>query len=191
MIDDNVTKWLKSGTQSEVTMHVKNAIASIDGDGLQYVLNMMKYLKDGHHKADASNFKTLFRKRTAEEIILSDEIVGCSDYAVAFCALARGKGIPTIFVEMPEKSWVESDDTQRFANHDFCKIYINNTWYWVDPTRGNIGTQGPHNVGGDKEYVLFAEGLDSWDLGLKDWDSYTKKYLKFRDVWKSTNRVLI
>lgn len=180
-------KWLESGSQTKITPEIMEVVSSIEGTGLRYLLGLMKYLKGDYHMADKNKFINLFRKRTAKEIIASNEVAGCSDYAVLFCALSRGKKIPTIYVEMPEKNWLESNDIRTFANHVFCRVCVNDVWYWVDPTRGNIGIVGPYNVGGDKEYVLFAEGLDSWDLGLKDWNSYTKKYLEFRKKWKRLN----
>ena len=177
--------WLRSGHQTIITSKIREAVSSINGEGFQYLLNVMKHLKSEYHMIDKDKFMDLFRKRTAEEILVSGETVGCSDYAVLLCAFSRAKGIPAIFVEMIEESWLNSNDTKHYANHDFCKVYLNKSWYWVDPVRGNVGIIGPYNVGGDKEYVLFAESLDSWDLGIKDWESYTKKYLEFRKKWKN------
>ncbi len=88
-------------------------------------------------------------------------------------------------MELPYKEWLEKELDRNWTNHDLAKVFIDEKWFWVDPTRGNIGNS-PKEVGGDIEYVVLWEGFDSWDIGIRDWDSYKATYLQFREKWKAT-----
>jgi hypothetical protein len=188
-MEQDIKKWLGEGEQSIITAEIKKVATEVGGTGMQYVFNVLAWMKEniGEMSSAGEEWRKNFRNRTAGEILINGKASGCGDVAVLFCTLARTGGIPTIFSEHPYKEWLEKDLDGNWNNHVLAKVFVNNKWYWVDPTRGNVGVGGPKQVGGSVNYVLFAEGLDSWDIGIRDWDGYKKAYLVFREKWIKEN----
>lgn len=171
--------WLQEGPQTKITDNIVQIVNEIPGEKLAYVSNALEWMKANLKSiAGKPGWKDKFRTRTADEILTEKTTSGCGDIAVAFIALTRGKGIPSILLEMPFKSWLESDDIGSFSNHDIAKVFVNGKWYWVDPTKGIIGND--ISVAGNHDYVILAEALDSWEMGINSWESYKERYLEFR-----------
>jgi transglutaminase-like putative cysteine protease len=184
---ENIEKWLQEGNQTRITPEIKELANSIGGEKLEYIMNLLLWGKENISTFPKSEWKENFRNRSADEIIKSQKASGCGDRAVVFCALSRAKGIPTVYIELPYKDWLESDNDQTFVNHCMVKVRHGDRWYIADPTRGTIGVGGYRSVGESVDYVKLGEGLDSWDLGIKDWDSYREKYLEFRKKYQSSD----
>lgn len=47
-------------------------------------------------------------------------------------------------------------------------------WIWVDPIMAKIGTS-PDSCG----RIVYREGLDSWDIGIKDFESLNAAFSEF------------
>ena len=59
----------------------------------------------------------------------------------------------------------------------YAQVYdeLQDKWIWVDPMRRSINTPPSENR------VIFGEGLDSWDLGIEDYESLRRSFELFRD----------
>lgn len=124
------------------------------------------------------------RSRTADQIISSKCATGCTDWTLAFVALARAKGISATITETIKDQWaVESKQVGYLKcpkeGHFFSEIYtgssVNNGWEIADPTFGGFtvvknGFILRRNVGDcfgcGVKYRFFRRGLSSWDYGL-------------------------
>ncbi len=131
------------------------------------------------------------RGRTAHEIISSKCSTGCTDWTLAFVALARAKGISATVTETVSDRWVI--ESQRAGclklpkeGHFFSEIYTgirsNNGWEIADPTFGGFTTirngfvllRSPGDCFGCGIYHrFFRRGLSSWDYGLLNDTDFT------------------
>ena len=121
---------------------------------------------------------SIFRKRTADNIIIDGYASGCTDYALAFIALCRAKGIPSKYVEAIKCSWIEDERARTINGHIFAECLINDNWIQIDPQRGTIHTKTNYNG-----FEIFDEGLDSWDIGISDFDSLKEKFEDFKEKY--------
>jgi len=87
--------------------------------------------------------------------------------------LARAKDIPTKYVEVISKDYF-TDDPDKVRGHVFAECFIKDEWWGVDPMNGNLkfNTKYPN-------YVVYARGVDSWDLGIYDMKSIREKFSQF------------
>ncbi len=101
-----------------------------------------------------------------------------SDFALAYIAITRAKGIPTKYVEVISKDYF-SDDLDKVRGHVFAECYIKGEWWGVDPMAGclKFNTKYPN-------YVVYDKGLDSWDLGIYDLKSMREKFKPFALEYK-------
>jgi len=104
-----------------------------------------------------------FRKRTAEDIILSGETNGCGETGLVFIALAREAGIPCKYVETLQEKNIKEKPTI-VEGHIFTDIFVNGSWKQYDPLRGFVNKKGYWI--GDEEYIKIGEGLDFSTLQL-------------------------
>jgi hypothetical protein len=179
--DIEISKYLEAGKQTQITPKMENIAKRISGSTLektQKILGMMSQLR-----TEPSNSQ-IFRKRTADQIIKDRFVTGCTDNVVAFVAAERACGVPAKYVETVDKIWLENGG-ENITGHQYAQIYDaeNNQWIWVDPTFGRVNTPAP----GDEGRVIVAEGLDSWNLGMKDLGSMRKTLNAFRKDWIEKN----
>lgn len=167
-------KYLQEGNQTRITPEIAILAKNIEGstkEKIERILEIVNSLKKERFN------KEVFRRRTAAEILKSGYVTGCTDAALAFIILARAAGIPTKYVETINRSYLkeEKDDV---GGHIFAQSYYEerNEWGWVDPMLGTIG-EAPKRV-------IYKEGLDSWDIGIKDFESLKEAFEKFKMEWK-------
>ncbi len=187
--------YLLSGPQTEITQLVQsNADFITDGStDVQTVKNIMKKLHQikseqctedkkvalGYDFEKKSYPTSLLRSRTAHEIITNGCLTGCTDFAHAFVVLARAKNIPAVVTETVSEKWIAEmvkynqwDGAKK--GHFFAEVYLEdeNRWIVIDPAankltgRDNKGYY-PSGPGGNKKFLLFERGLDSWDYGVE------------------------
>jgi transglutaminase-like putative cysteine protease len=172
----DILKYLESGPQTEITPEIQKIAQSFKKEGIDLVFEILNWL----HKNLLRNQNTktdLLRKRTVAKIIKDGFITGCGDYALVFIALARSKKIPTICVESIKKKWLMEGDEHLIEGHVFAECYINKNWYIIDPEQAAIR-------GWYMNYVVFKKGLDSWDIGIKNFDDLKKQFLLFKKKYK-------
>ena len=173
--------YLLEGPQTEITNIVQNN-ANLISDGAtaeETVKNIMAWEHSvlSCTREEAQRYNK--RERTAHDIILSKCATGCTDYTIVFAALARAKGISATVTETVREKWVAEmvwnnlwDPSKE--GHFFSEVFLSekDVWVVVDPTANKLTGRDengyyPSGPGGDKRFMLFERGLDSWDYGIE------------------------
>ena len=181
--DNEIKKYLVSGTQTQVTPTIEKISSKILGTTLEKV---QKILDICPSVVESRNFnKKIFRKRTADQILKDGYITGCTDAALLFITFARASGIPAKYIETIDEEWLRNGGGS-ISGHIYSQIYDINQdkWIWVDPMRRKIGSS-------PEKRVIFQEGLDSWDIGITDFDSLKTKFEEFRKHWLLENSYIV
>ncbi|MCG2808986.1 MAG: transglutaminase-like domain-containing protein, partial [Candidatus Portnoybacteria bacterium] len=102
--------YLKDTKQIFITPGIRNIIREFDRKDIDLALEILEWIHNNFENINDNTEKKmkLFRKRTADEIIKSKKLTGCTDYAIVFIALARAKKIPTKYVEAIKKTWLDT-----------------------------------------------------------------------------------
>lgn len=176
-------EFLKAGKQTEITTKIMEIANSIEGSDFEFVIKLLKWLnKNVKYPAPNGIEKNdIFRSRTADQIISDGFATGCTDFTLAFIAVARAKGIPTKYIEVISKDYF-IDAPDKVRGHVFAESFIKNDWWGVDPMNGflKFNTKYPN-------YVVYAKGLDSWDLGIYDMKSIREKFKQFAIEYNNKN----
>ncbi|MFC1700600.1 transglutaminase-like domain-containing protein [Patescibacteria group bacterium] len=176
-MNKSISKYLKSGSQTEITPDIQKIAESFTKQGLDLILEILQWIHP-YFEHQSSDKKNIFRKRTADEIIKSKMVTGCTDYALVFIALARAKGIPTKYIETIRRRWLDIGKEDQIEGHIFAECFINNNWYIVDPQE--------HTIRIDYlRFEIYKKGLDSWDIGIHNFDELKEQFLKFKRERKS------
>jgi len=179
-----IKKYLNDGLQTEITPLVRRIARTFRSKDLYLILEVLSWLKEASFKYESSSEKKkkIFRKRTALEIIESGIVSGCTDFALVFISLMRAKGVPTKYIEGIRRRWLEiGREEESIEGHIFAECFIKNKWYIVDPEEGAIKIN--YN-----RFVIFKEGLDSWDIGIKNFDELKNQFWKFKRKYKSNKK---
>lgn len=166
--------FLREGEQTTLSNEIGRIARSIPGEGLEYALNVLVWLKN--HLPRKPHDPNLFRKRTASQILQDGFATGCTDYGLVFVALMRSKGIPATYVEALETGWLRNGGRE-IHGHVFSGVFWGGRWYLVDPARGCLSVD--ISVPKDK-YSVLAVGLDSWDVGIRSIEDLRQKANKLR-----------
>ncbi len=180
--NNEVKKYLSSGSQTQITTEIEKIVSEINGTVLE---KTQKILELGTTLVERKDFdEEVFRKRTGSQIISDKYITGCTDAALAFIVLARASGIPTKYIETIDVEWLEEGGNS-IRSHVYTQVYddLQGIWVWVDPMRRSVSD--PSGEG----RVIFGEGLDSWDLGIRDQESLRSEFELFRNQWKLKHSV--
>ncbi|OGC48024.1 MAG: hypothetical protein A3A94_00105 [Candidatus Portnoybacteria bacterium RIFCSPLOWO2_01_FULL_43_11] len=178
-MNQSLTQYLKSGHQTKITPEIKKIANSFTKDGFDLIFEILAWLHKNLRAEDNPEIKDkLFRKRTAQEIIKSGFVTGCTDWALAFIILARVKKIPTRYVEIIRRRWLEEGKNDFIEGHIFAEVYLNNHWYIIDPEEASI--KDWYN-----RWIIFRRGLDSWDIGIRNFKDLKEQFLEFRAEYKS------
>jgi hypothetical protein len=172
---DNITRFLQSGTQTQITPEIQKISADFQGETIEKARQITSFLV----RLPQTKFnEEVFRKRTAAQILTDNYVTGCTDSALVFVALARASGLPAKYVETIDRSWLEKGGSS-IGGHIYGQVFDDKEkrWIWVDPMGGQVDIPVP------SERVVYKEGLDSWDIGIKDFDSLQKLFDKFRNGW--------
>lgn len=168
----NTDEFLRSGEQTAVTEQIKGIAETIEGgteDNVRQIFQVLSGLR--YHPTDKD---AVFRKRSADQILADGYVTGCTDDVLVFIAIARATGIPTKYIEAIDKAWMKSD-TSSIQGHVYAGIFDSGEWRIVDPSKRELDV----NIDEDGR-VIYDEGLDSWDIGIHDYDSLAQKLDQFR-----------
>ena len=167
---------MKANSQIKITPKVKAISNSLEGSNLEYVFSALDWLKRNLKlERKHPDWTTLFRARTASEIIESGFILGCTDMTLAFIALANAKGIETTYVEAIRKNWLESTTDGPIKGHIFVELTLKDRNYIVDSEMGRVTLESPY-----KGFVIYKRGKDSWNIGIKSREDLTNKFNEFK-----------
>lgn len=174
-MEKSISQYLKFGSQTEITPEIQKIANSFKQKDIDLVLEILQWI---HFHFQCEPFdKSIFRKRTADEIVKSRLVTGCSDFALVFIVLARSKNIPTKYIETIKRQWLEKGDKQHLQGHIFAKCFINDKWYIINPEQGTI-------VFAYRHYVFWKQGLDSWDIGIHNFNELRDQFLEFQKSYK-------
>lgn len=160
-------EWLQEGPRTQVTPEIKAIADSIEGEGIEYIVNVCYYL---HKHYDVPKEPPDRMKRTAEEILTGQNVteeetkglpegklpIGtCTEHGTAIRALCIAKGIPTVFVDTVSEDWIAvTDDWKKpddYGGHIYLDVYIDGKWYIVHTTG---------NPKGPREQLIWEKGDD-------------------------------
>jgi len=168
-------RFLEPGGQTQLTDSIKDTARQFRANDLDLILKILAWIQKNIKEDSSPEIKNrLFRKRTAGEIIESKLATGCTDYALAFIALARAKGVPTKYIEAIRNKWLDIGDENFIEGHVFAECFINGKWHIIDPQEGTIKVS-------HQRFKIFKEGLDSWDIGIKSFSDLKKKFMEFKN----------
>jgi hypothetical protein len=169
-------KFLGEGGQTRTTAEIKHLTSSIGGDSRDMIIKMLSKLASLKY----SGFdQKLFRKRTADQILKDGFTTGCTDSAIAFVAMSRACGLPTKYVETISVDWLKNGNENSIEGHQYAQVWMKEEkrWIWVDPFGNRIDTPSPDEEG----RKIYKIGLDSWDIGIKDFKNLKDLFLKFKE----------
>lgn len=169
-------KFQTEGEQTKITPQIKKIAIELKKENpYESVLNILVWINDNiimnRERPD------VFRERTAHQILSDKFSTGCTDFSILYIAISRAMGVPTKYVELLSRGWLEGDD-ERIQGHVVAEVLINNKWLFVDPTYGSIAIKPTNGM------VIYDKGLDSWDIGIRDRNNLGEKFMKFREQWK-------
>lgn len=163
-------KYLQPGPQTEKDQNIDKTVNKFKEKNFELIFEILKWIhKNLKYSNNKKLKKELFRKRSASQIIRDGFVLGCTDWALSFIVLARAKKIPTIYVETVRNKWIEEGTKDFLEGHVFTECYINKKWYIIDPERAVI-------CGYYDRYKVIDRGLDSWDIGIKNYSDLKKKF---------------
>lgn len=154
--NDNIEGFLLDGPQTKITENIKNISNSIHGDNNEYIQQSFDWIRSNLKQEENEEVKqSVFRKRTADQIISDQFSTGCSDDAIVFIAFMRAKGIPSRHIEAVRK------DSDGADGHVFVECYLEGKWKMIDPARREYQREIDFS-----DYDVIGVGLDSWDLEI-------------------------
>ncbi len=171
----SLDRWLRSGEQSEITPEIQELAKKLEAEDPWVTLRRINRWVLTHNKQVKRSRawrKSVFRKRTAAQLLNSGEMTGCGDFAVLLAALFRAAGFPTVYVGSLKKDWVrgwaDGNRSGSFMGHSFLEVYVNGEWILVDSTEGYYWRgYDPKNPNLPRGYYAYGKGVDPWDLGIK------------------------
>ena len=163
---------MAKGSQVDVTPFISKVSTQIDGEGLDYVNNTVKFVNTQikirpYNEDTAEDEKSIRWKRTADEILKDNYVYekkACTDMVIVFIVLCLAKGYECNFVKVKEK------EGKRI--HSVAEVRFGNEWYVVDVAGRNGVIKGQLSEGSEfGEWVYWKKGRDSWDIGMSSYDN--------------------
>jgi hypothetical protein len=107
---------------------------------------------------------SVFRQRDLDQVLKEGYYPTCSDIGLLFRGLMTAQGHPTAHVETFHEDYLFD---RSFHGHVFGRVFDGKKSMLVNPN--------PNPIISDTEveifpYVIFREGLDSWDIGIRGYD---------------------
>ena len=166
-------------SQTAITPRIKEIAGKFTDTGLDRIFEILKWVHKNLKADSGEEYKAdNFRTRTADQIIESGKLTGCTDYALVFLSLARASNFEVKYVEAIETKWME-EGGERVLGHVFAEVHLHNTWYIVDPQGALI------KAWYGKRYVIYAKGTDSWDIGIRNFEDLKKKFSEYREKYNT------
>lgn len=172
---DDITYFQQAGKQTQVDESIQQLAAGIMGtteEKIQKILSLVQSLQSKRFD------DKVFRKRTGSQIIAEGYVTGCTDSALVFISIARASGLSTKYLETIDEKWLREGGGS-IGGHIYAEVYDdhNKQWILVDPMGAKADILFPNNR------VLFKTGLDSWDIGITDFNSLQTQFESFRKTW--------
>jgi putative cell wall-binding protein len=165
----NPEAFLFSGNQTKANNNIK-VIASYFNDkkDISTITEIYNWMNNNLKPGDGDKFG-----RTAIDIIGQGTVTGCTDMGLAFAALTRTKGIPTVFVQTAMTNWISDFNQHLFGwnairGHILVEVLLSdNKWYLVDSTAGKLYLNYSNDdMSLPDNYYVFAKSIEVWDTGI-------------------------
>lgn len=161
---------IQTGEQGPITKTVLEVSAKIPDDREKLIISITSYINSLEVvDSDVPDFT-----RNADQIIESGEQRGCHEAGLVFATLLRAKGVNVSYIQAFLKEDLKSYSSETGGNVG-GHVFIRDHDKIIDSTSGEITEEIP------QEYILGAEGLDSWDIGLKNgMNDYLNLFIKIK-----------
>jgi len=184
--------FLEDGHLTIKTEYICNIAKKLNPKGtkpIEYIACALRYMVESLNKERPEGWIKLFHTRTAEEILKSGFITGCTDSTIVFCTFMRAAGYPTKYLETISKRWLSLDpnDTKEpIKGHAFAEVVLEGNKIFVDPDSKKICLDP------DREwelFELFGTGLDPHDFGLTSFTTLKQIFYDYREKKQNTVKV--
>jgi len=161
--EENVTSaHIETGEQSQITPEIQEIVDGMPTEETEFLEAVNSYIQD----LESREGTTPDFSRTASEIIESEHRVHCHEAGLIRATLYRARGIQVTYIQALRKKHVEQYDPEaeraNYGGHVFLRVNLKNSSKVINSTTGKVSDKLPDN------FVLGGEGLDSWDIGLKN-----------------------
>ena len=167
----DVSAWLESGKQSEVTPAISTVASQITGlNRRERLYKAIDYIHENFIYDNWYSDKAF--TRTADELFKSGTLGGCSNYALVAATLFRALEIPARMVLTANVDWMlayRKNNLLISTGHVFIEAYLEDCWCLVDPTYRIVFTDydpASHNYPRGEHFCL--RGKDYWESGITD-----------------------
>lgn len=148
---------------------------------IEYIANVLKYMAENLNKERPEGWIKFFHTRTAEEVLKSGFVTGCTDSAIVFCTFMRAEGYPTRYLETISKRWLgldPSDTKEPIRGHAFAEVVLKGGTLFVDPDSKKICLDPNREW---ELFELFSIGLDPHDFGLTSFAALKQTFYDYRE----------
>lgn len=160
---------IETGEQTQITPIILEIANQIPDDEDNLISNISSYVKTLKYVPKGGPILS----RTAEEVIQSKENWGCHEVGIVFASILRAKGKNVSYIQtfyLPDLKTYDEINGGKIGGHVFLKMKKDEKDIFIDSTSGIVTLSIPD------EYIFGAEGLDSWDIGLREPDDYLKLF---------------
>ncbi len=183
-----IEEYLKEGKQTRISKtayehikEIKNMITYVP-DGTEVFKKAYKTAKYIRRLKVMEDYSTLpnqekrdlkkkeFRERTAAEILEKGNIQTNSDYGTVFRMLMIAQEIPTTHLETFDRNILMY---RKLSSKPFSRIHTYEDTFIIDPANINF-YKSEQDMFNKTKHIIFKEGLDSWDIGIRTYDDLLK-----------------
>ncbi len=167
----NINAFLENSGQNYVDPNLRRFIDSVPS------IKSIKDLKDldrlvfSYMRHD--NNPVLQREKfakSASDIFARGTYSGCSDIGILFSSILREKGIPTVYIESAEASWlddVRNGKDNGMRGHIFLELQLGNQSVLYDPSWHKVyNGYDRNNPNLPRGLIAFSKGLNPSDVGV-------------------------
>jgi len=174
-MSENISKWLKSGEQSNITNDVTEIVSEFKGNDFEKLMSILNWMnKNLKRCTEQDKVLQIFATRNISEVLKDMMSTGCHDDALIFTTFCRAVGIPAKYVVGINKL------DPKNGGHCVVELYLHGSWILVDQSRGSIFID-PKRSDFYRTNFIVGKGLDSWDVGIssfKTWEEKSNKIIE-------------
>jgi len=149
----------------------------IDAPEFNIIRGILSYVKSFNKFKEDPNCANCFNRDVnsvfVNGISRSAEGGNCGHYALLFITLARSYNVPAKSIDIYFTAWANEEKSRgcwsgQTKGHNYAQVYVNGTWYGVDPTGGAFVKMDERgnvlDYSGAISAKAFAQGRDDSDF---------------------------